>query len=100
MDSHCNPSTIELESPPLTISFICYLSVRLLLKLFEEVEGFGLWFWTEDHLRKMIDEFEKIKQQLVSFGNSTILDHSPYPTGVEDHDYQTQNYKRHIETQS
>ncbi|KAL6285912.1 hypothetical protein ACE6H2_010302 [Prunus campanulata] len=32
--------------------------------LFDEVEGFGLWFWTEDHLRKMIDEFEQIKQQL------------------------------------
>ncbi|KAL6269212.1 hypothetical protein ACE6H2_026123 [Prunus campanulata] len=32
--------------------------------LFEEVEGFGSGFWTEDHLRKMIDEFEKVKQQL------------------------------------
>ncbi|PQQ20831.1 hypothetical protein Pyn_25102 [Prunus yedoensis var. nudiflora] len=35
-----------------------------LLRLFDEVEGFGLWFWTDDHLRKMIDEFEQIKQQL------------------------------------
>ncbi|BBH05559.1 hypothetical protein Prudu_016987 [Prunus dulcis] len=60
------------------------------------VEGFGLWFWTEDHLRKMIDEFEKIKQQLAVFGNSMILDYSPYPTGVKDHDYKTWNYRRQL----
>ncbi|BBH08167.1 hypothetical protein Prudu_020284 [Prunus dulcis] len=65
-------------------------------QLFEEVEGFGLWFWTEDHLRKMIDEFEKIKQQLAVFGNSMILDYSPYPTGVKDHDYKTWNYIRQL----
>ncbi|XP_034197453.1 uncharacterized protein LOC117632944 isoform X3 [Prunus dulcis] len=65
-------------------------------RLFEEVEGFGLWFWTEDHLRKMIDEFEKIKQQLAVFGNSMILDYSPYPTGVKDHDYKTWNYIRQL----
>ncbi|PQQ15813.1 hypothetical protein Pyn_33593 [Prunus yedoensis var. nudiflora] len=34
--------------------------------LFEEVEGFGLGFWTEDHMRKMIDEFEKVKQTIGS----------------------------------
>ncbi|BBN68622.1 hypothetical protein Prudu_503S000100 [Prunus dulcis] len=44
----------------------------------------------------MIDEFEKIKQQLAVFGNSMILDYSPYPTGVKDHDYKTWNYKRQL----
>ncbi|ONI05433.1 hypothetical protein PRUPE_5G007300 [Prunus persica] len=71
------PQPLNWQSPPLTISFICYLSVRRvkilhtlatgttcicrrirafrsmrllkLKRLFEEVEGFGLWFWTEDH---------------------------------------------------
>ncbi|KAL6289967.1 hypothetical protein ACE6H2_007477 [Prunus campanulata] len=33
-------------------------------------------------------------KQLAVFGNSTILDHSPYPTGVKDHDYKTWGYKR------
>ena len=43
----------------------------------------------------MIDEFEKVKQQLAVFGNSTILDHSPYPSSVKDHDYKTWGYKGH-----
>ncbi|CAL8117915.1 unnamed protein product [Prunus armeniaca] len=32
-------------------------------------------------------------KQLAVFGNSTILDHSPYPTGAEDHDYKTWDTK-------
>ncbi|CAL9020951.1 unnamed protein product, partial [Prunus brigantina] len=45
--------------------------------LFEEVEGFGLGFWTKNHLRKMMS-LRRSSKQLAVFGNSTILDHSPY----------------------
>ncbi|CAL8996420.1 unnamed protein product [Prunus brigantina] len=55
---------------------------------FEEVEGFVLGFWTEHHLRKMMS-LRRSSKQLAVFGNSTILDHSPYPTGAKDHDYKT-----------